>query len=109
VPLPPLDGPVDIHAPVLGSCFTDGLLNRTRPTLGPGWNLNVSNPHCVKRNLNSSLANASLGWTANVVPLLKETDYSEFMLKFDIPKTTAPVGIHRGGHFSVGGEVSFKD
>jgi tyrosinase len=103
-PLPPL-GPVDIHARVLGSCFKDGPLAHVKPIFGPGWSMNVSTPHCVKRNLNTSLATASLGWTANVVPLLKETDYAEFIVKFDIPKTKTGAGIHRGGHFSVGGEV----
>jgi tyrosinase len=92
---------------VSGSCFATGPFAGIRPTLGPGYSFSQVNPHCVHRNLDQPLAQAALGWTANVVPLLRNTLYANFTHQFDFPNTDAATGIHGGGHGGVSGEVRF--
>jgi hypothetical protein len=92
---------------VSGSCFTDGPFAGVRPTLGPGFNLRTANPHCLHRNLNPALAEGALGWTKNVVPLLRNTLFANFTHQVDLPPgaTSSLFGIHGGGHGGVSGEV----
>jgi hypothetical protein len=59
----------------------------------------------VHRNLNVPLAQAALGWTANVVPLLQNAVFADLTHQVDFPNTGAPFGIHGGGHGGVSGEV----
>jgi tyrosinase len=97
----PNGSPVNIS----GSCPTTGPFAGIRPSLGPGYSLVESNPHCVQRNIEVELAESTLGWTANVLPLLKNTLFANFSRQFDYPTTGAQLGIHRGGHAGVSGEV----
>jgi hypothetical protein len=77
------------------------------PTLGPAYNLDVANSHCVKRNFQVELAHLSLRWRANVLPLLRSKEFANFTLGFDgdIGGVGAIKGVHGGGHAGVGGEV----
>jgi hypothetical protein len=89
-----------------GSCIADGPFGDNTYTAGPGYQLTQPNPHCLTRNFNISLFEASGQWEKNVVPLLRETDFFNFTIKYSIPQTGAPAGIHGAGHSGTGGEVS---
>jgi tyrosinase len=88
-----------------GTCLGNGPFANVGLTLGPGYNLNNQIPHCLVRNFDLNVAENSLGWTKNVVPLLNMPDYASFTKAFDFPGTGAPYGVHGGGHIGVGGEV----
>jgi hypothetical protein len=47
-------------------------------------------------------------WKANILPLLRMTDFANFTASFDKDAggTGSPFGIHGAGHSGVGGEVS---
>jgi tyrosinase len=90
--------------PVAGDCIQDGPFATYNSTFGTGFSFD-SNPHCIIRNFNASVADSSLQWQKNIYPLLEETYFTNFSIKIDIPGTGAPVGIHGGGHSGVGGEV----
>jgi tyrosinase len=90
--------------PVAGDCIQDGPFENYKSTFGTGFSFD-SNPHCIVRNFNASVADSSLQWQKNIYPLLEETNFTNFTIKFDNPGTGAPVGIHGGGHSGVGGEV----
>jgi len=92
--------------PMVGNCIRDGPFADLRSNLGPGFALQQANSHCLVRNINISIADQSLQWTANVLPLLKETDYFQVTRQMDNATTGAPIGVHGGGHSGVGGEVS---
>jgi tyrosinase len=96
----------DNNALPSGTCLGSGPFANVGLTLGPGYNLNNPNPHCLVRNFDLNVAENSLGWTKNVVPLLNMPDYASFTKSFDFPGTGAPYGVHGGGHIGVGGEVS---
>jgi tyrosinase len=89
----------------VGSCIADGPFANTTYSLGPGFQLVEPDPHCLVRDFNASLFDASGQWEKNVVPLLAETEFFNFSLKFSIPQTGAPAGIHGAGHSGTGGEV----
>jgi tyrosinase len=97
--------PPDTNSTV-GSCIGDGPFANVTYTMGPGYQLFEANPHCLVRDFNVSLFEASGQWEKNVVPLLGETDFFNFTIKFSIPGTGAPSGIHGAGHSGTGGEVS---
>jgi tyrosinase len=97
----------DPNMPPVGSCIADGpFVNFTNP-LGWGYNLNTSNPHCLKRNFQNDMADIALSWRPNVLPLLRLTTYASFVLGMgqDIGGTGALAGVHGCGHLAVGGEV----
>jgi tyrosinase len=89
----------------VGSCVLDGPFANESYTMGPGYQLDAPNPHCLVRNFNVSLFDNSGQWEKNVVPLLMETDFFNFTIKNSIPETGAPAGIHGAGHSGTGGEV----
>jgi tyrosinase len=93
VPAPP---PQDMDMSKLpnGNCIADGPLAGSLSNLGPGYNLNVKNPHCIIRNFNTTFADITLGWTNSVVPLLKHKDFANFTSAFSFPGTGAPTGVH---------------
>jgi tyrosinase len=90
----------------VGSCVADGDFANITYTAGPGYQLTEANPHCLVRNFNISLFESSGQWEKNIVPLLGETDFFNFTIKYSIPGTGAPAGIHGAGHSGTGGEVS---
>jgi tyrosinase len=106
VPDEPFGSMPNASDPMTGNCISDGPFARFNSTLGPGFQLEQSNPHCLVRNFNVTLADQSLQWTANVLPLLNDTDFFVLTQQMDRPPNNAPIGVHGGGHSGVGGEVS---
>jgi len=92
-------------APV-GSCINNGPFAGIQNPIGWGYNLG-DNPHCLKRNFQNELANMGLAWKPNVIPLLRMTNYADFVhgVDNDAGNTGATTGVHGLGHVSVGGEV----
>jgi tyrosinase len=87
-----------------GSCIADGPFATTQVNLGYGYSV-ASNPHCIMRNFQIDLANESLGWTKNILPLVAETTYWNMSQAWDTSNVGAPVGPHGAGHKGVGGEM----
>jgi len=87
-----------------GSCIADGPFAATQVNLGYGYAV-ASNPHCIMRNIQIDLANESLGWTKNIVPLTQKTDFWSMSNEFDVSSVGAPAGAHGAGHKGVGGEM----
>jgi tyrosinase len=90
---------------ILGSCIGDGPFVGLTSNLGRGFNLDTPRPHCIARNFNKKVFESSLQWEKNIVPLLKNTNFSNFTAQFEFPNTGASFGIHGAGHVGVGGEV----
>jgi tyrosinase len=92
-------------APV-GTCINTGRFAKYINPIGWGYNLGY-NPHCLKRNFQNKLANMGLTWRQNVLPLLRKTNYKDFVhgVDNDAGNTGATTGIHGLGHVSVGGEM----
>jgi tyrosinase len=90
----------------VGGCIQDGPFAGLTSNLGPGYSLNNKQPHCIIRNFQTKTAEATLGWTKNVVPLLKQKHFTDFTYMFDNPNTGASTGIHGGGHLGVNGEMA---
>lgn len=92
-----------------GSCVEHGPFSNLTYNLGPGFNLDTPNPHCLIRNFNTSLADDSLQWNRDVVPLLALNNYTDFFLGMSFAPVTAQTifgrGIHGGGHSGTGGEM----
>jgi tyrosinase len=103
----PGDTPGEMPQPnvTVGSCVSDGPFAGMNNSFGPGYLLDHPNPHCIIRNFNESLFEASAQWEKNIIPLLEETDFFNFTIKMSIPETGAPAGVHGAGHSGVGGEV----
>lgn len=97
-----------------GGCVANGPFRDFKTTLDPGplppdGIVTASGPRCLRRNFQPDATDASLSWKANVVPLLNITNFPEFTAGFDadVGKTGKfSNGVHGGGHFGVGGEVS---
>jgi tyrosinase len=106
VPDLPFGSMPNMSDPMVGNCISDGPFAGLTSSLGPGFALEQSNPHCLVRNFNVSLADDSLQWTANVLPLMNNTDFFAVTQQMDRPPTNAPIGVHGGGHSGVGGEAS---
>jgi tyrosinase len=105
VPAPPPQSMNQSQLPA-GNCIADGAFAGLVSSLGPGYSLDVKKPHCIIRNFNSTFADETLGWTNNVIPLLKEADFANFTNAFNFPtNTNTPIGVHGGGHGSVYGEM----
>jgi tyrosinase len=94
----------DQQAAPPGNCIGDGPFQNLNLALGYGFNVQ-SNPHCLIRDINATLANDSLGWTKNILPLLAHTDYVSMAAEWDYSSVGAPTGPHGAGHKGVGGEV----
>jgi tyrosinase len=105
VPAPPPQT-MNMSALPPGNCVGDGPLVGLESNVGPGYSLEVKQPHCIVRNFNSTFADMTLGWTKNVVPLLQEGTFTNFTNAFNLPKNTGvPVGVHGAGHGAVYGEM----
>jgi tyrosinase len=102
----PPSNQINSSAIPIGGCIDHGPFAGLISNLGPGFNLATKRPHCIIRNFNISTAEKSLGWTKNVVPLLRQTHFANFTYMFDNPDTGAPRGIHGGGHSGVNGEMA---
>jgi len=87
-----------------GSCITGGAFAADQVNLGYGYSVS-SNPHCISRNIQIDLANESLGWTKNILPLVAHTDYWSMAQEWDTSSVGAPAGPHGAGHKGVGGEM----
>jgi len=88
---------------VRGSCIDDGPFVNSTVNLGPTYNLNMTNPHCIMRNIQTGFANSHLRWNEDVLPLLRMQDFWDFSQGMNA-RGNVP-GIHSAGHYSVGGEV----
>jgi len=88
-----------------GNCIADGPFVNDQPSFGFGFSVE-SNSHCLIRNLNTTLANDSLGWTKNVRALLNQTQFWAMSNEMDYSSVGAPAGIHGAGHKGVGGEMA---
>lgn len=93
---------------ISGSCINNGPFANISNPVGPGFNLTAPQPHCIKRNIQTDSANQALRWNADVMPLLKMTNYVNFTLSFDKDAggQGGGTGIHGGGHSGVNGEMS---
>lgn len=96
--------PANAQKAPAGSCIADGPFAGITNNLGFGYNLNVSQPHCIIRNFNVTRFEGSGGWSNAVKPILKVKTFAEFTIKTDVPGTGAPGGIHSSGHGGVNGE-----
>jgi tyrosinase len=94
---------------LIGSCVRDGPFAEYTYNLGPEYNYDKPNPHCLVRNWNYTWADDAFQWNQNIVPLLELTNYTEFYKGMTTaPKTVSSVfrhGLHSGGHSGIGGEM----
>lgn len=91
--------------PPPGSCIDTGPFAGLMHNVGPGFQLETANPHCLIRNIQTDLADDTLQWKADVMPVLALTDYFNMSFAMSVPTTGKPRGIHGGGHSGVNGEV----
>lgn len=93
------------NAPPVGTCIDDGPFNGLMHNTGPGFQLQTPNPHCLVRNIQTALADDTLQWKADVMPVLAIDDYFNMSFAMTVPTTGKVRGIHGGGHSGVNGEV----
>ena len=106
--------PPGLFGPPSGGCVANGPFANFKTALDPGplppdGIITASVERCLRRNFQPDATDASLSWKTNVVPLLNITNFPEFSAGFDadVGKTGKfAAGVHGGGHFGVGGEVS---
>ncbi|KAF2397255.1 Di-copper centre-containing protein [Trichodelitschia bisporula] len=105
--VPPVNGSApNASAPLVGGCVTDGPFADQTFSLGPGYQFGgQEGEHCLVRNIQSALAENTLQWGADVLPLVRLTEYWNVSLGMSVAPTGKVRGIHGGGHSGVNGEM----
>ncbi|KAI5843810.1 hypothetical protein DFP73DRAFT_550358 [Morchella snyderi] len=86
-----------------GGCVSDGPFVDFRLHLGPGDSLNATN-RCLTRGFSPVIA-ANFSNTAKVDRALAQVDFGWFDKIVEGETNFVNVGIHGGGHYSIGGEA----
>lgn len=104
-PTPPNDSPFAIPGATGGGCVTNGPFKDFRLHLGPGDSLNATN-RCLTRGFSPTIAK-NFSNTAKVNKALSQVNFGWFDKVVEGETNFINVGIHGGGHYSIGGEVRF--
>ncbi|TLD31915.1 Di-copper centre-containing protein [Venturia nashicola] len=98
--------PPPINIPPAGNCIDSGPFNGLMHNAGPGFQLQTPNPRCMVRNIQTALADDTLQWKNDIMPVLAIDDYSKMSFAMDVPPTGKARGIHGGGHWGINGDMS---
>lgn len=88
------------------TCIGSGPFSGLMHNAGPGYQLQTLNPHCLTRNIQTALADDTLQWKNDVMPVLAINDYFNMSFAMTVPTTGKVRGIHGAAHYGVDGEVS---
>ncbi|KAE9964727.1 hypothetical protein EG328_010254 [Venturia inaequalis] len=89
-----------------GTCIDSGPFNGMMHNTGPGFQLQRPNPRCLVRNIQTALADDTLQWKNDVMPILATDDYWNMSIAMDVPLTGKSRGVHGAAHASINGEMA---
>lgn len=101
--MPPGPSPPNVPGRTGGGCVQDGPFKDMVVNMGPGDNVS-GNPRCLSRDFSPYIAATWSG--ANTTKLnMKQPDFGWFARTVQGEPSIAQMGIHGGGHYSVGGSL----
>ncbi|KAL0632473.1 hypothetical protein Q9L58_008658 [Maublancomyces gigas] len=101
--IPPDTSPFAVPGATGGGCICDGPFKDFRLHLGPGASLNATD-RCLRRGFSPVIAR-NFSSAARVGVAMAQADFGYFNKAVEGETNFVNVGIHGGGHYSIGGEA----